>query len=134
MKKAIIFILLFTICSTALVMGQEKERDHLYAKTLLISKIYLHRDGYKILYQKSDMNFATVYVPMSWFSGADSKAEITMANDRSYPYFSVFYRNGEFDHIRIYAKNNLNDATWGSLDTRYDFSKEFSVDTLNIEY
>ncbi|MBN1647155.1 MAG: hypothetical protein JW874_03885 [Spirochaetales bacterium] len=134
MKKALFFAVLITLCADALLQAQENDRDKLYAKTKMISKIYIHKDGYKILYQKSDMNFATFYIPMSWFGGADSKAEIFMENDRSYPYFSVFYRNGEFDHIRIYAKKDLNDETWGSLDTRYDFSKQFAVEKFEIEY
>ena len=91
------------ICFSAVLSAQESG-DKVYAKTKLISKIYIHRDGYKIIYQKSDMTFGSFYIPMSWFSGASSKAELVLGRDTAFPYFSIFWVNGKFHHIRIYAQ------------------------------
>lgn len=134
MKKAILFSLLFVICSAVFVSAQDSDEETIYAKTVLIDKIYIHEDGYKILYMKTDGHFATFYVPMTWFTSASSKAELILANDSSYPYFSVFWLNGEFDHIRIYAFNSYAHYSWGELDKRYDFSDQFSTETLDLEF
>ena len=134
MKKAILFSLLLVICSAVFVFAQDSDEDHLYAKTVMIDKIYIHQDGYKILYWKSDGEFATFYIPMDWFTSASSKAELVLDNDPSYPYFSVFWLNGEFDHIRIYAYNTYAHPSWGTLDMRYDFSDKFDVDTLDLDF
>lgn len=134
MKKAILFSLLFVLVSAVFVSAQQSEDEKIFAKTVLIDKIYIHADGYKILYMKADGHFASFYIPMSWFTSASSKAELVLANDPSYPYFSIFWVNGEFDHIRIYAYNNYSHSSWGELDKRYDFSEQFNIDTLEPEF
>ena len=121
-------------CSTALLSAQEIVGDEVYTKTKLISKIYIHKDGYKILYQKSDMSFGTFYIPMSWFSGGNPKAELVLGKDTAYPYFSIFWVDGVFHHIRIYAQKLLTHITWGSLDLRYDFTADFNVTDVDIEF
>lgn len=111
-----------------------KDSD-LFVKTLPITKIYPHGKGFKILFVKSDLTLGSFYVPITWFigSGAANKADIVYGNDPAYPYCSIFWKKGEFDHLRLYVMKDKNHETWGVLSAREDLSK-FDTETLEIEF
>jgi len=109
-----------------------------YVKSIPIVKVYDHNAGYKIAYLKGNMDFAYLYIPKTWFvssveTGKAPKAEIVSGNESAYPYFSIFWNEGKFDHIRLYLQRNLNDPSWGDSNPNVDISEKFKVDTLNLE-
>lgn len=130
MKKIIFISILVLFALTAVIA----EGSPFYVKSVPITKIYLHRLGYKILFQKSDMNYSTFYVPLSWFTKSAEKGELVVGNEMSYPYFSIFWEDGVFSHIRLYVKEDLNDPTWGELNTIVDLTDKFQIDTLKLEF
>jgi hypothetical protein len=130
MKRAIACALLLMLALAA--FGQEQPK--VYVKSVPILKIMSHPEGYKVLYLKSDMKVAELYLPYRWFTQAGGKAEIVFGNDPSYPYFSVFYVDGKFDHIRLYVIENIQDPTWGILRLTEASYSDFNVESLNIEY
>jgi hypothetical protein len=76
-----------------------------------------------------------IYVPLTWFNkGIDSKAEIVYGNERSYPYASIFWVDGKFDHIKIYALNYYESPTWGVLETVTDRTAKFNVEEVPKEF
>ncbi len=130
MKRAIACALLLMLALAA--FGQEQPK--VYVTSVPILKIMSHPEGYKVLYMKSDMKVAVFYVPYSWFTQAGGKAEIVLGSDPSYPYFSVFYVDGKFDHIRLYVMENIQDPTWGILRMTEASYSDFNVESLDIEY
>jgi hypothetical protein len=130
MKRAIACVLLLLLALAA--FGQEQPK--VYVKTVPILKILSHSEGYKILYQKSDMKVGEFYLPHNWFNKSGGKGEIIFGKDPSFPYFSVFYRDGKFDFIRVYAVEDVKDLSWGVLRKTEAANAAFNVDTLNIEY
>jgi len=99
----------------------------------------MHSLGYRIVYQKSDLNFGVFYVPEQWFDmpenrEQDPKAELIMARNEAYPYFSIFWEAGEFSHIRLYLHKNLNHLSYGNLETPENFDNQFDIETLSIEF
>ena len=110
LKKSILIVLLFT-CITLSVLAEDSE---LFVRSVPIVKVYLYREGYKIDYMKNNFDIGSLYLPLNWFTGSGGKGELVMADDPSFPYFSVFWRGGEFSHIRLYLRNNLLHGSWGN--------------------
>ena len=103
-----------------------------------VIRIYNHSLGYKVVYVKSDASLHVIYLPKEWFlvaaqTGVEPKAEIIAGRDSSYPYFSVFWEDGKFSHIRLYLNRDLRHESWGDMDTTQDLTEEFTVETLNLE-
>ncbi len=133
MKRAALLVaLLFLLAGIASVSAQEQDPT-IYVKTVPIMQILNHSLGYKILYLKGSMDVGEFYVPHSWFK-AGGKAELILGTDRSYPYFSVFYTDGEFSHIKVYAQESISHLSWGKLRSREGESEKFDIETLDIEY
>lgn len=104
-----------------------------YVKSVSIMKVLAHSLGYKVLYVKSSMEVGEFYVPYDWFKAA-GKAEVVFGGDSSFPYFSVFFKDGEFSFIRLYLKQNIRDVSWGRLPSREGDSAKFDVDELVLEF
>jgi hypothetical protein len=130
MKRAIACVLLLMLALAA--FGQEQPK--VYVKSVPILKIFSHPEGYKVLYMKSDMKVGEFYIPHGWLSKAGGKAEMVFGRDPSYPYFSVFYRDGKFDYVRLYVIDDVKDLSWGILRKTEASNAAFGVDTLQIEY
>jgi hypothetical protein len=133
MKRTVILVSLIFLVLGAAAIGAQDQDPELYVKTVGIMKILNHSLGYKVLYLKSSMEVGEFYVPHGWFK-AGGKAELVLGNGQAYPYFSVFYRNGEFDHIKIYAADNIQHLSWGRLKAQVGDSSKFEVETLNLEF
>jgi hypothetical protein len=129
MKRAIACLLLLTLAFLA--FGQEPQ---VYVKSVPILKILSHPEGYKVLYMRSDMKVDELYIPLRWLGKTGGKAEIVFGDDPSFPYFSVFYRDGKFDFIRLYVIDDVRDVTWGILRKTEASNAAFGGDTLEINY
>jgi len=132
MKKATWWVLVFLLLG-ALGFAQEQE-SKVYFKSVPILKILSHPEGYKVLYMKGDMQVGEFYVPHKWFSRAGGKAEIVFGDDPSYPYFTVFYRDGKIDYIRLYVIDDVKDISWAILRKTEASNAAFNVENLQIEY
>ena len=135
MKKLILLIVIFMLIAS---MGAFAETSNYYVKTIPIIRVYDHTLGYRVVYMKSDFNLHVIYLPKVWFkvaaeTGEDPKAELATGRDSSYPYFSVFWENGEFSHIRLYLHSNLMHQSWGDTDPSCDLTEKFKVETLKLE-
>lgn len=134
MKKLILLITIVMIVASVTAFAETSE---FYVKTLPIVKIYDHNMGYRVVYMKSNFELTAFYIPKDWFAaaaetGEPPKAELVAGRDSAYPYFSVFWKGADFDHIRIYIQSDLNDPSWGDLDPTVDISEKFNVETLKL--
>jgi hypothetical protein len=125
-RTAFLVILLVLACSVA--FGQQSTERKVYAKTVAIAKVYPNALGYRILYFKSDLTYAEMYVPAVWFKfdGA-GKGAVIWGNTDEFPYFTIYYVDGKFDRIVLYLHENMKHVTWGTLPPGIDLSSQFNV-------
>ena len=133
MKRKIVLVVLISLLLGVSAVSAQDQDPKIYVKTVSIMKILNHSLGYKVLYLKSSMDVGEFYVPHSWFK-AGGKAELVMGYTLAFPYFSVFYRDGKFDHIKLYAHDNIQHLSWGRLKTQAGDSSKFEVETLDLEF
>jgi hypothetical protein len=133
MKRTVMLVALVLLIVGVFAVSAQEQDPKLYVKTVSIMKILNHALGYKVLYLKSSMEVGEFYVPHSWFK-AGGKAELVLGDTPAFPYFSVFYRDGEFDHIKLYAHENISHLSWGRLKRQAGDSSKFEVETLDLEF
>ena len=132
MKKTI-FAILILLFVGGIVFAEATESPY-FVKTMPLVKVYPHKDGYKILYRTPQMEFGTFYVPMRWFGNAAAKAELIYGDSGAYPYFSIFWKDGAFDHIRLYLHKDRTHRSWGDLDPTNDIAAEFEgVESIELD-
>jgi hypothetical protein len=115
MRKSILIIVIFMILLLPNNLFSE-EQENVYARSVPIVKILQHSLGYKIYYITSADELAYFYAPMQWFTQAGGKGTIVWGRTSEFPYFSIFWVDGEFSHIKLFLKEDLRDATWGVLE------------------
>ena len=130
--KRIIPLVLILFIFAAMVVSAEESR--MFVKTMPITKIYLHRLGFKVVYYKSDLTFGEFYVPMKWFDEAGGKGVLTMTMDQAAPFFSIFWFDGEFHSVKLYVKSDLKDITWGDIPTDSGIDDRFDIEALEIDF
>ena len=129
MKKLIALTVLLLLLSVALYADISK----MFVVTKPIMKIYTGELGFRVVYIKNDLTLGEFYVPIDWFGQSNGKGIMIKGIDDSYPYFSVFWYEGKFHSIKIYAKGNLADETWGSLQYRDGLDAKFDVDEIVLD-
>jgi hypothetical protein len=132
-KKGLIICIAFVLflAFSAVSFAEESE---FFVKTVPISKVYTHLLGYKVVYIKSDLSLGTFYVPLQWFTAPAAKGDLIWGNHPSFPYFSIFYKNGEFSHIRLYVRRAKSHQSWGNLAPDPALKEKFDIDTLELEF
>ncbi len=133
MKRTTVLVVLIFLLLGGLAVTAQEQDPKIYVKTVSIMKILNHSLGYKVLYLKSSMDVGEFYVPHSWFK-AGGKAGLVLGNTPAFPYFSVFYKDGKFDHIKLYAHYNIQHLSWGRLKRQAGDNSKFEVETLDLEF
>ena len=137
MKKIAFFGLIFLFVAVLFTMADESK---MFVKTMPITKVYVHRLGFKVLYLKNDLTFGTFFVPMKWFDepAVDKddqlKGVLIKGDDPSYPYFSIFWYEKEFHSVKLYLKSNLADGTWGNLAPKAGLEDEFDIEEIVLTF
>jgi hypothetical protein len=138
MKRVIILLTVAAFalaCVPAFSQAARTDPTDAFVKTVHIAKIYAHALGYRVLFFKSTFEFGEMWVPMSWFKQGVDKAEIIFGNEPSYPYFTIVWADGKFDHVRLYVRDSLQDKSWSELDDRgQDLSGKFNVQGPPMEF
>jgi hypothetical protein len=138
MKKALMLLAVIALalaCVPVFSQAVRPDPQDAFVKTVPIAKIYAHPLGYRILYFKSTYEYAEMYVPMKWFSAAIGQAQIVWGNTPGYPYFTIVWADGKFDHIRLYLYDSLQHSSWGELDDKgADLSATFNVQGPPLEF
>jgi hypothetical protein len=127
MKRATFVIVL--IAFVALVLAAETST--FYPVRVDVVKVFSHAEGYRVIYRKGSSDFAVIDIPIRWFVSG-GKAELFRANDPSFPYMTVFYKSGKFDHLRLYVQADQKDDTWGVLPPEQGRGK-FTAEDLKLD-
>ena len=114
----------------------EKNQSEYYYLNVPIEKIYNYRIGYIINYRQGINKLGTLYIPHSWFTDAAGKGELVMlAPGKDWPTLSVYYKEGEFSHCRLYIHRWKGHTTWGMVPTNINIDDRFEgIETLEIQY
>jgi hypothetical protein len=134
--RQLLFACVIALLVIPAVSSQENDDDsvNLHVMTVYVQEIAPHPQGYRVIYTRSDLYAGVVYLPSRWFTVAGGKGEILYTIGRSAPYMEVYYVDGEFSHVRLYAQRNRMHPSWGNLSGAEDLSDEFAAETLQINY
>ena len=138
MKKALVLVaagIFLLACLPVFSQAQSASPKDAYVKTVHIVKIWMHQLGYKIQFYNSHSRISEIYVPLTWFNkGPESKADLIYSRGAEYPYFSIYWVDNKFDHIRIYAVDNYGDTSWGVFEPATDVSSLFNTQEIPKEF
>jgi hypothetical protein len=136
MKKVVLFVAVCIALVSVPVFAQEEEAEdssYYYVNTP-IQKIYPSLKGYVVVYRKGAVGSATTYLPIEWFeevSGEIPKGEIVLLGPGPrWPYLAVYYKDGEFSHVRMYVRKERSHETWGDVPMGMNIEARFDIDTL----
>jgi hypothetical protein len=144
MKKfvfAAIFVVFFAVGLPVFTLDpppnppDDKDSEYYYVN-ITVEKIYPCSKGYIVQYRKGSFQYGRIYLPASWFTDADSKGEIiTLPQGQTWPSLTVYYRNGQFSHVRLYVHRWSGHPSWGSVPQNVNLDAQFeNIDSVNIEY
>jgi hypothetical protein len=138
MKKIIILaVLAVFLFAVSPVFAQEKQdrvESEYYYKNVSLEKIYPYRAGYVVQYRQGMSKVARAYLPIEWFVGSATKGEIiTLPSGIAWPSMTVYYKNGEFSHVRLYVHHLTTHQTWGDIPQNVNIDSSFEgVEELKV--
>ena len=158
MKKLIIVTIFLAVISPVFAQTiPDEKKSNMYYINVQIERIYPTSHGYLIRYHKTNGQLGTIGIPNEWFLDLQSsdnepddevvgvsylytaagRAEIiTLPAGNSWPSLTVFYRDGQFSHIRLYVHRSMSHVTWSNIPQGTDLSRYFTShdDSIDIEY
>jgi len=129
MKKLVILLILFALVMPVFAQNNSNsdDQDRIYYINVPVERIIPTSTGYVIQYRNSSSLLGIVGIPNEWFTDAASSAEIIrLPPGLDWPTMSVFYRNGEFSHIKLYVHRSRAHMTWGNIPQGTDVSRFFT--------
>jgi hypothetical protein len=138
MKKLFLMIavcLVFSAVLFAQKIPEGSESEYFYVN-VNIEKIYAYRKGYVIQYRKGVNQMATTYLPLEWFEGLGGKGElVSVQASNGWPYMSVYYKNGEFSHVKVYVRKARSHETWGIVPLHVNIDDRFeNINDIKLEF
>jgi hypothetical protein len=138
MKKLIVVLLFLMLMAPLFAQSnsQLNSESEFYCVNIRIERIYPTTYGYIVQYRKGLKDTATVSVHNEWLAGTGGKAELVyLPKGTNWPSMTLFYKNGEFDHIRLYVHKYRSHPTWGNVHLPADLTPYFAnPDDIHIEY
>jgi hypothetical protein len=138
-KKILFIATLFLIVAGIIPVAAQSmagANEGLYSVTVSLEKIYPYRKGYVVKYRKGMTQTVDAYLPIDWFHGTGSKADlILLGSGTDWPHLTVFYKDGEFSHIRLYVRRERGHETWGDVPLNVDIDDRFeNVESIKLEF
>jgi hypothetical protein len=140
MKKlviAAIFAVFLVIGSSIFAQDKQKENEsEYYYKNISLEKIYPYRNGYVVQYRKGINQMDKAYLPMAWFTYPAGRGEIVnLPQGKAWPSLSIYYKNGQFSHVRLYVHRLSTHETWGVIPQNVNLDSAFeNVEDLKLKY
>ena len=140
MKKliiaAVLAVSLFAVFPVFAQSDKEGKDSEYYYVNISLEKIWPYRAGYIVQYRKGINQFGRSYLPIEWFTNAAGKGEIiNLPKGQAWPTMSVYYKDGEFSHVRLYVHPWRSHQTWGNVPQNVNIDSRFKdVDTIEIEF
>ena len=137
MKKWVVFLSLI-ILATITYSTWSAESDY-YVKSVTIHKVYHHKQGFVVLYEKQNMSLHRVFVPYTWFQVPEQpsgkwRAEVFYGSKPEYPYMNIYWDKEGFSHMRLYLKQHKSDSSWGNLTNPSQFDNSFDIEKPEFSF
>ncbi|MFW6223710.1 MAG: hypothetical protein ACOC4A_02360 [Spirochaetota bacterium] len=135
MKKCILIVTMLLVMVAGFSVAQDRQESNeseFFVHTIYLNQVFRHRLGFKVTYTASNLDFKEAYIPTSWFNRAADKGELIETSSQSAPYMDIYYRNGEFSHVRLFVRDNPFHVTWGRLEDEPNAEEKFNRDTLEL--
>ena len=143
-KKTLFLItLLCILAGVAPLIAQQNsssssssEKEGVYAITVSLERIYPYRKGYVARYRRGLGQTADAYLPIEWFEGAGKKGDlIGLGSGTDWPHMTIFYKDGEFSHVRLYVRKERNHQSWGNVDLNVNIDDRFeNVEDIKLQF
>ena len=143
MKKVFLLVLL-SICIAGFVFSQQSsnqtssrwKESEFYYLNYTVEKVLTHRLGYVVLYRYGTNQLARTFIPQEWFSTIGGKAEMIMlGSGKEWPSMTVYYRNGEFSHVRLRLRRERAHETWGVVPLNVNIDEYFKdIEEIDMQY
>ncbi len=74
-------------------------------------------------------------MPMEWFNTIGGKGEIVyLGSGPEWPSMIVYYKNGEFSHVRLRIRRDRNHQSWGIIPFNVNADSLFQdIEELKLE-
>lgn len=132
MKRRLILVVLGLVLLAATAIADES--DYYYVN-VPIEKIYAHQLGYIVVYKVGTAGLAEAVLPMEWFYTYAGKGDIDYGYGATFPYMSVYYREGKFSHVRLHLNFDTNDRRWGVVPQGTDLRSKFEgVEEIKLQF
>jgi hypothetical protein len=131
MRKLFVVVVLVAV---AVSLHAQSEAGSVYVRTAPIIKIYIHQLGYRVYYLTERGDTASFHVPIDWFNETAGRAAITFGVGPQYPYFSAYWVDKKFSHIKLFLIENMQSDTWGVLKgEQSQLAEQFKVEELKLK-
>ncbi len=137
MKKALIAaaVGLLLLASLPVFAQSQTYAKDAYVKMVPLVKVWVHPLGYVAQFFNSKSQVSSIYVPLTWFNkGVESKAELVYGNEPGFPYATIYWVDGKFDHITLYVLNYFSSPTWGVMEAVTDRTSQFNVQDVPLQF
>jgi hypothetical protein len=138
MKKALFIAFAGFILGTGLFAQENssKEESEYYYISVPIETIFLYREGYIVAYRTRSGKVARTYIPRDWFSDPSGKVDqIYLGSGKDWPHMSVYYKSGEFSHVRLYVRREKSHETWSVVPLSVNLDEHFvGVEEIILEF
>lgn len=137
MKKIIIALVFLAVISPVFAQPDPShDQSNVFYVNIPLARIYPTGLGYVVQYRVSHNRYTTVGLPREWFTRAAGKAEmINLPRGNTWPSMSVFFRDGEFSHVRVHVHRSRSHPSWGHIPFTMDVSMFFeNTETLVLEF
>lgn len=116
-----------------LPLGAQMTQSPYFAKSVSIMRVFSHQKGYRIVYWTQSRQARDVYIPIEWFSrygdylneNGSPKAELHFGPGPTFPYMTIFWKEGKFSHVRLFLNVDYRDSSWGVIPQTEDWSSRF---------
>ena len=129
MKKLFFVISICALFVAVPLFAQDDsgEAKGFYYVNVPIARIYPYAKGYVISYNTGILGrgLDTVYIPESWFKPGERKGEVVNITGVKIPSFTVVYKDGAFDHVKLYVRKDRSDPSWGYMPLQTNLDDKF---------
>jgi hypothetical protein len=139
MKKLIfaaLIVVIFAVGSPVFAQTRERQESEFYYVNVSLEKIWPYRRGYIVQYRKGLYQMGRAYLPSEWFTSTASKGEIiTLPPGTNWPSMTVYYKNGDFSHVRLYVHRWNSHETWGAVPQNVNIDSSFDdLESIRLEF
>lgn len=133
-KRALSILLLLLTT----VMLTSATKSPYYTRSVVITRVFPHKMGYKVFYMSNDLINKEAYLPSSLFIEQKDKtlerSKLFTGNDKAYPYMTIFWKDGNFSHVKLYLKASYADISWGAFANPDTHDENFKNADLKFDF